>query len=466
MVLNSMELHALARTAASGLLNSVLAGIGMAGVAWLVCKVVGRNSARTRFLVWVITFIAMAFLPLVGSIAATSYAMGPTGAAGMLTLPGELAWYLVVGWMVGALAGVFHIGHGLYRLRRLRATCLAVPLEQLDPALGATLEEIQLRRSVTFCISEAVRVPAAIGYFRPMVVFPAWALSEIPAAELNAILLHELAHLRRYDDWTNLAQKLVKAVLFFHPAVWFIESRLTLEREMACDDAVLAASYNPRAYAESLVSLAEKSFLRRGVQLAQAAVSQVQQLKMRLAEILRRDRLVSGQGSRFRANATIAFMSLTALIGVYGISRAPQVVSFQSNSLLVAAVPVVSQEGSGVHEPLLQPVSLGYTGHPEQATPAMRRANLPRQRLQHRAAPKRELIIAKTDREIPGTSGVLPPAIHAASRFPLEFIASPVLVVFQGEQLGANGPVFWRVTIIHLTAAQQRAISGEIPKQI
>ena len=131
-----------------------------------------------------------------------------------------------------------------------------------------------------------------------MVVFPTWALSEIPTAELNAILLHELAHLRRYDDWTNLAQKLVKAILFFHPAVWFIESRLTLEREMACDDAVLAASYSPRAYAESLVGLAEKSFLRRGIQLAQAAVSHVQQLKLRLAEILRRDQVRQWAGKR------------------------------------------------------------------------------------------------------------------------------------------------------------------------
>src|ERR1035441_5088559 len=78
---------------------------------------------------------------------------------------------------------------------------------------------IQSRRRVTVCSSHAVRVPAAIGYFRPIVVFPAWTLQEIPAAELDAILLHELAHIRRWDDWTNLAQKIIKAIFFFHPAV-------------------------------------------------------------------------------------------------------------------------------------------------------------------------------------------------------------------------------------------------------
>jgi beta-lactamase regulating signal transducer with metallopeptidase domain len=71
--------------------------------------------------------------------------------------------------------------------------------------------------------------------------------------------LHELAHLRRYDDWTNLAQKLVKALFFFHPAVWWIEKQVSLEREMACDDAVLAETASPRAYAECLAHLAEKT---------------------------------------------------------------------------------------------------------------------------------------------------------------------------------------------------------------
>ena len=90
-------------------------------------------------------------------------------------------------------------------------------------------------------------------------------MQELSAVELNAILLHELAHLRRWDDWTNLIQKIVGAVLFFHPAVWWIEKKLALEREMACDDLVLAKTASPRAYAECLVSLAEKSLLRRGL---------------------------------------------------------------------------------------------------------------------------------------------------------------------------------------------------------
>ena len=78
------------------------------------------------------------------------------------------------------------------------------------------------------------------------------------------ILLHENAHLRRWDQWTNLAQKIVTALFFFHPAVWWIENRLTLEREMACDDIVLAQTASPRDYASFLISFAEKIAKRPG----------------------------------------------------------------------------------------------------------------------------------------------------------------------------------------------------------
>ena len=117
-------------------------------------------------------------------------------------------------------------------------------------------------------------------------VIPSWTMQELSATELNAILLHELAHLRRRDDWTNLVQKIVGALLFFHPAVWWIEKKLALEREMACDDLVLAQTASPRAYAECLVSLAEKSLLRRGIALAQAAVDRLRQVTLRVSQIL------------------------------------------------------------------------------------------------------------------------------------------------------------------------------------
>src|SRR5271165_2910761 len=463
MPLNSFDVHALIRMAAGGLVNSLFAGVGIAGFAWILSRVAARNSSGTRFAVWFVALMGIALLPWVGSVGNSSSPTGSAPLSGAITLPESLGYWLFVAWAVGVALGLAHVAHGLYRLRRLRAGCTTVDPEQLDPALRASLSEIQSHRRVTLCVSEAIRVPAAIGYFRPMVVFPAWTLNEIPTAELNAILLHELAHLRRYDDWTNLVQKLVKAVLFFHPAIWFIESKLTLEREMACDDAVLATTYSPRAYAESLVSLAEKSFLRRGIQLAQAAVGHVQQLKLRLVEILRGDRAADGHGSGSMAKATIALMSLGAILSVYGISREPQLVTFSGEVPQMASAESAPLSVKDGH---LQPTSLRYNSRGDAATPAVRRVELKNLRLARHVATRARVVLEQGALDNQAAEEKAPPHIMALSNYPMELTSAPVLVVFQGEQFGLNGPVFWRVTVLHLTPSQQRAIAGGFPKQI
>ena len=463
MPLNSIDMNALSRLVAGGLLNSLFAGLGIAALAWILSRVAGRTSSRTRFAVWFVALIGVALLPWVGSVGNSSSSASSAPSSSAITLPESIGYWFFITWAAGAALGLAHIAHGLFRLRRLRASCTPVDFEKLDPALRASFDEMQPHRRVTLCVSEAVRVPAAIGYFRPMVVFPAWTLSEIPSAELNAILLHELAHLRRYDDWTNLAQKLVKAVLFFHPAVWLIESRLTLEREMACDDAVLATKYSPRAYAESLVSLAEKSFLRRGIQLAQAAVGHVQQLKLRLVEILRRDRAADGQGSGPMTKAKIALISLAAILSVYGISREPQLVAFSSGAPQMARASGAALSANDVK---LQPMSLRYTGRGEAATLAVRKVELTHLVVSRHVATRPRVVLAQDARNNQAAEEIVPPRIMASSNFPMELTSAPVLVVFQGEQFGPNGPIFWRVTVFHLTPAQQRAITGGIRKQI
>jgi hypothetical protein len=354
------------------------------------------------------------------------------------------------------------VAFSLFRLQRLRSTCIPVRLEELDPNLRTTIANAFAHRRAMICTSDLVRVPAAIGYIRPMVVFPSWALREIPTDELNAILLHELAHLRRWDDWTNLAQKLVKALFFFHPAVWFIESRLTLEREMACDDAVLAANFSPRAYAESLVGLAERSFLRHGIQLAQAAVGHVQQLKLRIIQILSKDRV--GRGSLVR-RPTIAVIALAGLISIYGASRAPRLIAFSSD----APKPAVDAMAiSALARP--RSVSVGYNVRNNAFLPVSNRSSHAADR-SGQAKTRRVALTPKVDltqrvaRYQVSNDEAAPPML-VLSNFSTELMPTPVLVIFQGQQFGVNGPVLWRVTVLHLSPAQQRAIAGGFPKQI
>ena len=464
--MNLYILHVLSRSAAYSILNSLFAGIVIALLAGAITRMVRRQGSGTRFAVWYLALVSIALLPLVGHLTTTSVKGISVASTGKLTLPESFASYLFIFWIIGTVLGLMQLAHGVYRLRRLRATCTPVDLNQLDPSLRDSLADACVHRPVTVCTSDSVRVPAAIGYLRPIVVFPAWALAEIPPAELYAILLHELAHLRRWDDWTNLAQKLVKAIFFFHPAVWFIESRLTLEREMACDDAVLASSFSPRAYAESLVGLAEKSFLRRGIQLAQAAVSHVQQLKLRLAEILRKDKDKDRQGSGLTSKPAIALMSLTAIIVVYGGSRAPRLIAFSSEAPQIASASAavhISSPASDVH---LRPVNLSYIDHAGHSSVPVRRVKPVPVRTTRRPVPKPRVLHVQNMREIPMIADELAPPRMVLSNLPVELASAPVLVVLHGEQFGANGPVFWRLTIVQLTPSQHRAITGGFPKQI
>jgi beta-lactamase regulating signal transducer with metallopeptidase domain len=458
-----MDYHVATRFISGGLLNSLVAGAAVALLAWAIVTLARRQGSGTRFAVWLLALLAVAVLPWIGFVGVASSQTVPSPTSGLFSLPASFASLFFVIWIIGVGLGLLHLAHGLYRLQRLRATCTPIDLEQLDPDICSSLAAASQRR-VTLCTSDAVRVPAAMGYFRPIVVFPSWAVAEIPPAELHGILLHELAHLRRYDDWTNLAQKIVKAVFFFHPAVWFIESRLTLEREMACDDAVLAANFSARTYAQSLVGLAEKSFFRRGVQLAQAAVGQVQQLKFRLAEILRKDK--GQRGSVRLRTPAVALMSLAGIAFLYGAVHAPRLVSFSSDAPKMASA-AASHAFSPVNGVLLRPVSLNYAERAQPSTAPVckvKRAHLP---VAHHIAGAPRILLAQRAREMQMADEAGPPQIALAS-FPIDLKSSsaPFLVVFQGERFGPNGPVFWRVTFLHLTSAQQRAIVGGIPKQI
>src|SRR5207237_4252529 len=134
----------------------------------------------------------------------------------------------------------------------------------------------------------------------------------------------------------NLAQKILRALLFFHPAVWWLDSRLSLEREIACDDLVLANTSDARSYAECLVSVAEKSVLSTGLALAVAAVGRVRQTAIRLARILDPNRLVETRVSRV-AVAMVSAVSVAALILLPHMTT---LVVFQNGSRVsVAAAP-------------------------------------------------------------------------------------------------------------------------------
>jgi beta-lactamase regulating signal transducer with metallopeptidase domain len=307
-------------------LNTIAEGVALAGFSWLMLRFVRTGSAITRFAVWFSTLLAIVFMPL----------LLRTGSPGMWQRPqfeiaSSWATYLFMGWAVVATGLLIRLAGSLVHVRRLRRACREMN-SNAAPELFETLRQSDIRRKVKIFISDEVRVPTALGFFQPSILFPAWTLAQLSPEELKVILLHELAHLRRWDDWTNLIQKVLKAVFFFHPAVWWIEGRLSLEREMACDDLVLEQTGSASSYAASLVSVAEKAFsektrAQRALALAQSAIGRVRQTSTRIAQILDPGR--TGVKSGWRPALTLTSGLLAVVL--FGMPFAPELISFERN---------------------------------------------------------------------------------------------------------------------------------------
>ena len=120
--------------------------------------------------------------------------------------------------------------------------------------LAASLK-ISYRVGVAVC--DRIAAPILVGVFRPMILLPAAALAGWDPQQLEMVLLHELAHVRRYDNLVNLLQRIVESLLFFQPMVWIVSGWVRREREHCCDELVVARTRQPHAYAEMLVTLAE-----------------------------------------------------------------------------------------------------------------------------------------------------------------------------------------------------------------
>jgi beta-lactamase regulating signal transducer with metallopeptidase domain len=329
-------LNALAQASTVQIVDCLIEGTLIAIFSGLVLRLIRRQSSVTRFAIWFSALMAIATLPfLVGSfgshiapVAGQSLTVQSV-ARSAITLPAAWALYLFGAWVAIASWYLAGIGRGLWHLYILRKSCVAIDPATLDPQLQQTLARNQSPRQIALCTSDLANVPTALGLVKPAIVFPTWVMQQLSPGELNQILLHELAHLRRLDDWTNLAQKLVKAVFFFHPAVCWIEKKVSLEREMACDDAVLAETASPRAYAECLAHLAEKTLIQRSIALAQAALGKIHHTSLRVAQILDANR-PTPQGRSWKPAASL--VAAFALACAFGIERAPRLIAFSEGA--------------------------------------------------------------------------------------------------------------------------------------
>lgn len=281
-------LQNIAQTLVERALNALPEGLLVALFAWLLLRLIRRQNSGTRFAVWFSALLSVIGLSFFGGFRSdgTHAFLSASHFATRIVVPVVWTEVIFAAWALFACIALARIAVGLWQVSRIRKSCTEVDLSQLAPSLAGVFQQHSAGRPIRLGVSERVKVPAAIGFWKAIIILPSWTLQELTPNELEPVLVHELTHLKRRDDWTNLLQKLARAVFFFHPAVWWIDARLSLEREMACDDAVLASCRNPHAYAGCLIDLLEKSCAHHGWTLVQAAVHRAQDLSHRIAQIL------------------------------------------------------------------------------------------------------------------------------------------------------------------------------------
>src|SRR5579872_5025121 len=203
MILSSLS--SLAPVAGQRIVAAILDGTVVTLIACSLMRVLPRTNAGTRFMIWFASLLAVASTIFVRG--AQNPASISTGVS-YFTISSRWALYGLIAWLAVAAYGLARVAASLVHLRSLRKSGREVEAGRLDAERSEVLASVHGVRRAKLCVSDKVRVPTAIGFVRPMVLIPSWALEELSAAELKVVVRHELGHLRRWDDWTNLVQKI------------------------------------------------------------------------------------------------------------------------------------------------------------------------------------------------------------------------------------------------------------------
>jgi beta-lactamase regulating signal transducer with metallopeptidase domain len=341
--------HLISTGPAEWLIASIWQGLALTVLAWAALKLASRLRASTRFTLWLIVFLLVALLPCIavarGIFSVDLSALPAVPAKGFsLHLGSGWAFALEALWVAASLLSLARLMNNLLQVRSLVHRAKAVRCADLPQQIREAVSRPG-KRPVEVRLSDAVDSPSVVGFFRPAVVVPRLLWSELSADDLKQILLHEMAHLERGDDWTNLLQKLCRALCPLNPALLWAERELCREREQACDDAVLDQAGNARAYATCLTKLAESRLVRRVSALAPGMWQRRSELAGRVENILHRRRNPGPWLSRGLVTAGLIF----SLSGAALLQRFPGLVTFADTPAVAAA----SGERMPEHKPSL-----------------------------------------------------------------------------------------------------------------
>jgi len=290
----------------------------------LACTALGVMAAAP-VLTWLLlsppapSFAAMPFAAPVSATAPAAVRTAPisfpaivNGVAAAPLLP----WVVAV-WLAGAMTFWVRMLGGWICAERLRSRLVRPAPREWQQTLDRLRKSVRVSRPVRLLVSSLVQSPAVVGWLRPVVLVPVGALAGLPAQQMEALLLHELAHIRRHDYCVNVLQSVVEALLFYHPAIWWVSGHIRAERELCCDDVAVLITGDVDSYARVLAELGMASHAHSQAVMAANAGSLAHRIARLLGEPLGESRPASRTSPGRGAVAIAMFLAVTVVV-VFG----------------------------------------------------------------------------------------------------------------------------------------------------
>jgi beta-lactamase regulating signal transducer with metallopeptidase domain len=261
--------------------------------------------------------------------------------------PAALLPWLVGTWLCGV--GFFSLRFlgGVFFLEYRRRSPSSVPGLRILALARALQSQLGIERAIQYLECDWLRTPAVIGWLRPVILLPVSALTGLDEIQLKAVIAHELAHVRRLDPLVNLLQMMIETLLFYHPAVWWLNKRIRSEREFCCDEIAISLTGHRVEYAKVLALMAE---WEKAPALAMAANRGP--LSERIFHILGRKRLGAGQ------RAVGLFVSILFLIAAIGAAHAVFEIGDSISTADKTSLKPVANQGALIKAARRAPASL------------------------------------------------------------------------------------------------------------
>jgi TonB family protein len=353
-------LHALGWT----LLHFCWQGALVAILLWCILALLGERCAQPRYIAACTALALMAILPLVTFTRLLTASHGgahliivfvpldPVTAQSAAALQEHLLYRIanaidrsmpatLAVWFAGVILLLARLSIGLFVARRMKSAVTQQPPHELRLNFHQLARRIGVLRPVQLLHSALVQVPTVIGWLRPVVLIPLGCLSGLSSTQIEALLAHELAHIRRHDYLISVLQSIVEALLFYHPAVWWVSKRIRVEREHCCDDLAVGVG-DALTYARALTLLAEQSFALPAIGLgANGGI-----LTMRIKRLLGINQ--SPAASQLAALTLLGIVIAATAVGIGTTGRAQLKTPLQANPHQTSIIPTAN-----IHDPAL-----------------------------------------------------------------------------------------------------------------